>query len=121
MIWSEDVKNKTEQLDRLDAAMRISNQEVNESRHAMAQLQNEKSKLVMQVDLLNTRTTNLQSRNEALETMFTKARQEKQAIEDQSLQLKATVSTQIVSLSEQKQKDAVNTDDLRNKTKLLET
>lgn len=73
--------------------MKINNQEVNESRYAIAQMQNEKSKLVMQVDLLNSRATNLQSRNEALETMFTKARQEKQAIEDQSAHLKETVNT----------------------------
>ena len=73
-IWTADIKNKAEQLERLDSVMKLNNQEVNQSRYEMAEMQNEKSKLVMQVDLLNTRATNLQTRNEALEAMFTKAR-----------------------------------------------
>ena len=120
IIWTEDLKNKTEQLERLDTMMKANNKEVNESRFAMAQVENEKSKLVMQVDLLKTRATTLQSRNDALETMFTTTRQEKQEIEDKSQLLKETVNTQIVSLSEQKQKDVISSDDLKNKTKLLD-
>lgn len=114
------MKNKTEQLERLDTVMKANNKEVNESRFAMAQVENEKSKLVMQVDLLKTRATTLQSRNDALETMFATTRQEKQEIEDKSQLLKETVNTQIVSLSEQKQKDVISSDDLKNKTKLLD-
>ena len=70
VIYMKDIESKANQIEKMDNALRLNNQEVNESRYTLAQTQNENHKLKMEVDLLKQRSTNLIARNEALENMF---------------------------------------------------